>query len=144
LIYDYLNHSTFSISESSFGNNPTGLSLSDFPVVKISLELVTSSKHCKASSRTATSSLWTGMFWDGISSIPDETVILLWLGCYCLVCGNTTRRWGWLLHQKGYGITHHLHHHICHGVGPLVDPFRSHVSRSLYKGLPWFLLPDGK
>jgi hypothetical protein len=25
---------------------------------------------------------------------------------------------------------------ICHGVGPLVDPFRSHVSRSLFKGLP--------
>ena len=31
--------------------------------------------------------------------------------------------------------------YICHGVGPLVDPFRSHVSRSLFKGLPWFLLP---
>jgi hypothetical protein len=26
--------------------------------------------------------------------------------------------------------------YICHGVGPLVDPFRSHVSRSLFKGLP--------
>ena len=25
---------------------------------------------------------------------------------------------------------------ICHGVDPLVDPFRSHVSRSLFKGLP--------
>ena len=25
---------------------------------------------------------------------------------------------------------------IRHGVGPLVDPFRSHVSRSLFKGLP--------
>jgi len=25
---------------------------------------------------------------------------------------------------------------ICHGVGPLVDPFRSHVSRSLFKDLP--------
>jgi hypothetical protein len=25
---------------------------------------------------------------------------------------------------------------IFHGVGPLVDPFRSHVSRSLFKGLP--------
>jgi hypothetical protein len=33
---------------------------------------------------------------------------------------------------------------ICHGVGPLVDPFRSHVSRSLFKGLPWFLLPVGE
>ena len=34
--------------------------------------------------------------------------------------------------------------YICHGVGPLVDPFRSHVSRSLFKGLPWFLLPAGE
>jgi len=24
--------------------------------------------------------------------------------------------------------------YICHGVGPLVDPFRTHVSRSLFKG----------
>jgi hypothetical protein len=32
----------------------------------------------------------------------------------------------------------------CHGVGPLVDPFWSHVSRSLFKGLPWFLLPVGE
>ena len=34
--------------------------------------------------------------------------------------------------------------YICHAVGPLVDPFRSHVSRSLFKGLPWFLLPFGQ
>ena len=33
--------------------------------------------------------------------------------------------------------------YICHGVGPLVDPFRSHVSRSLFKVLPCFLLPAG-
>ena len=26
--------------------------------------------------------------------------------------------------------------YICHGVGPLVDPFRSHVSGSLFKDLP--------
>jgi len=31
--------------------------------------------------------------------------------------------------------------YICHGVGPPVDPFRSHVSRSLFKGLiTWFPL----
>jgi len=30
------------------------------------------------------------------------------------------------------------------GVGPLVDPFWSHASRSLFNGLPWFLLPVGK
>jgi len=34
--------------------------------------------------------------------------------------------------------------YICHGVGPLVDPFRSHVARSLFKGLPRFLLPVGE
>jgi len=33
---------------------------------------------------------------------------------------------------------------ICHEVGPLVDPFRSHASRSLFNGLPWFLLPVGE
>jgi hypothetical protein len=27
------------------------------------------------------------------------------------------------------------------GVGTLVDTFRSHTYRSLYNGLPWFLLP---
>ena len=26
--------------------------------------------------------------------------------------------------------------YICHGVGPIDDPFPSHVSRSLFKGLP--------
>jgi len=31
-----------------------------------------------------------------------------------------------------------------HGVGPLVDQFRSHVSRSLFRGIPWFLLPVGE
>ena len=30
---------------------------------------------------------------------------------------------------------------IFHGVRPLVDPFRSHASRSLFNGLTWFLLP---
>jgi hypothetical protein len=34
--------------------------------------------------------------------------------------------------------------YICHGVGPLVDPSRSHVHRSLFKVLPRFLLPDGE
>ena len=34
--------------------------------------------------------------------------------------------------------------YIFHGVGPLVDPFWSHVSRSFFKGLPWFRLPVGE
>ena len=29
-----------------------------------------------------------------------------------------------------------LSSYICHGFEPLVDPFRSHASRSLFKGLP--------
>ena len=37
-----------------------------------------------------------------------------------------------------------LSSYIFQGFGPLVDPFRSHVSRSLFKGLPWFLLPVGQ
>jgi hypothetical protein len=41
-------------------------------------------------------------------------------------------------------VTYSSSSSICHGVGPLVDPFRSHVSRSLFKGLPWFLLPVGE
>jgi len=34
--------------------------------------------------------------------------------------------------------------YIFHGVESLVVPFRSHVSRSLFKNLPWFLLPAGE
>jgi hypothetical protein len=33
---------------------------------------------------------------------------------------------------------------IFHVVGPLDDPFRSHMSRSLFKGPSWFLLPVGE
>jgi len=28
------------------------------------------------------------VFWDGFSSLPDETVIPLWLVRHCLVCGR--------------------------------------------------------
>jgi len=47
------------------------------PVVKISPEWVTGPEQDKSSGRIATFSLWTGMFRDGISSIPGETVIPL-------------------------------------------------------------------
>jgi len=60
----------------------------DLPVVKISPECVTGPEQGKSSGRIATFSLWTGVFRDGISSIPDETVIPLWLGRYFLVCEN--------------------------------------------------------
>ena len=39
--------------------------------------------------------------------------------------------------------TRDYYHHICHGVGPFVDPFQSHISRSLFcplgssVSLPW-------
>ena len=41
-------------------------------MVKISPEWVTGPEQGKSSGRIATFSLWTGMFSDGISSIPDE------------------------------------------------------------------------
>jgi len=46
-------------------------------VAKISPEWVKGAEQGKSSGRIATFSLWTGMFRDGISSIPDETVIPL-------------------------------------------------------------------
>jgi len=46
-------------------------------VVKISPECVMGPEQGKSSGRIATFSLWTGMFSDGISSIPDETVMPL-------------------------------------------------------------------
>jgi len=46
-------------------------------VVKISPEWVTGPEQGKSSGRIATFSLWIGMFKDGISSIPGETVIPL-------------------------------------------------------------------
>jgi len=49
-------------------------------LLKISPEWVTGPEQGKSSGRIATVSLWTGVFRDGISSIPDETVTPLWLG----------------------------------------------------------------
>ena len=57
-------------------------------MVKISPEWVTGPEQGKSSGRIATFSLWTGVFMDGISSIPDETVIPLGLGRHFLVCEN--------------------------------------------------------
>jgi hypothetical protein len=67
----------FNIYMMSPGNNPSGLILQFLSVVRISPEWVRSRspEQVKSSSRTAAFSLWTGMFWDGISFIPDETVI---------------------------------------------------------------------
>ena len=46
-------------------------------MVRISPEWVTGPEQGKSSDRIATFSFWTGMFRDGISSTPDETVIPL-------------------------------------------------------------------
>ena len=46
-------------------------------MVTISPEWVTDPEQGKSSDRIATFSLWTGMFRDGISSIPGETFIPL-------------------------------------------------------------------
>ena len=43
-------------------------------MVEISPEWVTGPEQVKSSGRIATFSLWTGMFRDGISSVPGETV----------------------------------------------------------------------
>ena len=61
----------------------------DLPVVKISPECVTGPEQGKSSGRIVTFSLWTGMFMDGISSIPGETVVPLWVGRHFLVCENS-------------------------------------------------------
>jgi hypothetical protein len=46
-------------------------------VVKFSPEWITGPEQGKTSGRIANFRLWTGMFRDGISCIPDETVIPL-------------------------------------------------------------------
>ena len=46
-------------------------------MAKISPEWVTGPEQDKSSGRVAAFSFWTGVFRDGISSIPDETVIPL-------------------------------------------------------------------
>jgi hypothetical protein len=61
---------------SSF-QDPSGFFFSDLPVIEMSPEGATGPEQGNTSGRIATFSLWTGALWDGISSIPDETVILL-------------------------------------------------------------------
>jgi hypothetical protein len=67
---------------------PFGFFFGDWPVARIPPGWGKSPEKGKSSGRIATVSLSIGMFWDGISSIPDETVIPLWLGRHCTVCGN--------------------------------------------------------
>ena len=60
----------------------------ELPVVKIPREWVTGPGQGKSSGMITTFSLWIGMFRDGISSIPGETGIPLWLGRHFLVSEN--------------------------------------------------------
>ena len=59
-----------------------------FPWVKISPEWVMGPGQGKSNGRIATFSPWAGMFRNGISNMPGETVIPLWLGRHFLVCEN--------------------------------------------------------
>ena len=47
-----------------------------------------------------------------------------------------------LTHHHHHHSHHHRHHHhqlATHAIGPLFDSFRSHTSKSLFSGVPWFL-----
>ena len=57
-------------------------------MVRISPECVTIPAQAESSGSTATSSLWVGVFWNGISSISDGTVFPLCYGRHFLVSGN--------------------------------------------------------
>jgi hypothetical protein len=46
-------------------------------MIEMSPEWVTGPEQSESSGRVATFILWTGVFWDGISFIPDRTVISL-------------------------------------------------------------------
>jgi hypothetical protein len=61
---------------SSF-EDPSCIFFLDLPLIEMYPEWVMTPEQGKSSGRIATYSLWTDMFWDGISSISDETVILL-------------------------------------------------------------------
>ena len=56
-----------------------------------------------------------------------------------LQVGHSTQKYALIISYKRYVIIQSKSlssSYICHAVGSLVDPFRSHVSRGLFKGLP--------
>jgi hypothetical protein len=57
-------------------------------VARISPEWITSPEQGRLSSMTPTYIPWAGMFQDGVSSIPDETVIPPLLSRHCILYGN--------------------------------------------------------
>ena len=83
--------------------------------------------------------------WKGVkrNSMFFAMAIFVWTTS----CSVTQRKLETLQISGGYSalkcfsrISSPASSHICYGVGQYVDPFRSHVSRSLFKRLPWFLL----
>lgn len=57
-------------------------------MVRISPEWVTITAQAESSGSIANFSLCTGVFWNGISSICDETVLPLCHGRHCLISGK--------------------------------------------------------
>jgi hypothetical protein len=86
-------------------------------VVKISPEWVTGPEQGKSSGRVATFSLWTGVFRDGISSIPDKTVIQ-YSALRLFLAGIRTQSG----HRYGSGTLHSGH--ILRGRLPLLSNIR--------------------
>ena len=107
MLYNYLNRRTLFISESSFGNNPSGFFLSDFPVVRMSPELLQA--QSTDSPAVGLLHLASGQACFGVAFLPflmkqlyrcESVVIASFVGT-----GYPTRWWGWLLGQKGYGVS---------------------------------------
>ena len=78
------------------------------------------------------------LFWPQSAHLDFINILILmaYLRIFCSVVANNR--------NSTFEISSSSSSYIYHGVGPLVDPFRSHVSRSLFKVLPWFLLPVGE
>ena len=76
------------------------------PVVKISPQCVTGPEQGKSSGRIATLASGPTCIGYGISSIPGETVIPLWLGRHFLVCENRIyhEKVSWMLGRIGYSV----------------------------------------
>ena len=70
------------------------------------------------------------------SNLEDKTLMFYWAELDSIIPS---------LHKPGFVDYEEVSSsYVCHGVRPLVDPFRSHVSRSVFRGLPRFLLPIGE
>lgn len=63
-------------------------------MVKISPQWVTSPEKGTSSGRVATFNLWTDVIWDGISSMPDETVTAVIRSSLPLLCEQGVPREG--------------------------------------------------